>query len=175
LRRRAFAESPAMSDEIRSTLLSEAKLNEVKSRFLGVPARRDTLYANLTYKQTECLYLAPAPVLFKFFLIPVPYCCHRGQIKAPLKTELPVLFLLLTKMEHTRILIKQVLKFADQQGLLLKYRDLDCVEFNTALALWNELAEIQDVRMKLNHILTIASYTEALNIMTAILAEWPVD
>ncbi|MHC5061734.1 MAG: hypothetical protein ACYTFK_11700 [Planctomycetota bacterium] len=78
-------------------------------------------------------------------------------------------------MEHTRILIKQVLKFADQQGLLLKYRDLDCVEFNTALALWNELAEIQDVRMKLNHILTIASYTEALNIMTAILAEWPVD
>ncbi len=79
------------------------------------------------------------------------------------------------KMEKARTLIKQVLELADQRGLLPQYGNLDGLEFTTALALWNELAKVQDIRLKLNHILNIVSYAEALNLMAAVLAQWPAD
>ena len=76
-------------------------------------------------------------------------------------------------VEESRALIKQVLALSDQKGILAQFRMAENEVTNSVLALWNNLAAIEDIRIGLNRILMLVSHAEALFLMEEILEEWP--
>lgn len=74
-------------------------------------------------------------------------------------------------IEKARTLIKQVLALADRKGMLPEYYRADGSSRNTLVALWNNLAAKEDIRTRLNHVLTLVSYAEALMLMEAVMGK----
>ena len=80
---------------------------------------------------------------------------------------------LIKNIEESRTLIRQALLLAHQKGIISKHCKLDDSLDNPTMALWNKLAATQDIRTRLNQVLTLVSYAEALNLMAVVLEELP--
>jgi len=98
------------------------------------------------------------------------FCLHRAQ--SSLRS---IILPLLGKLEETETIIKNILTLCSRKGQLSQYWKADIPKNERLKLLWKAMTEDKDTAEATQRVLTLVSYSDALQMIDRIMTEWSDD